>query len=191
MKKSLALAIASVAAALTSALSLGISQPVEAQTRCWWEGRQMRCQNERDINNNRYDYSNRNRYDYYNRNRNNPYRNNPSHTDGGYYEDWRRENHRHNTDGGYYEEWRRNNHAYNNRYYNNRSYNNRYYNNRVTNESELRRSINEIYRQQLGRNADWDGIRHYINQYRNGWSLGQIRNDIANSNEARYNYRRY
>jgi hypothetical protein len=183
MKKSLALAIATVAVTLTSALSLGISQPVEAQTRCWWEGRQMRCQNERDINNNRYDYSNRNRYDYNNRNRNNP-----SHTDGGYYEEWRRENHSNNNDGGYYEEWQRNNRLYNS---NNGYNNNLYYNNRTNNESELRRSINEIYRQQLGRNADGEGIRHYIDQYRNGWSLGQIRNDIANSNEARYRYRRY
>jgi hypothetical protein len=188
MKKSLAIAIATVTATLVSALSLGMSQPVEAQTRCRWEGRQMRCQNERDINN-RYDYYNRNRNDYYY----NRGRNNPSHTDGGYYEEWRRNNHSRNNDGGYYEEWRRNNYSYNNgynnRYYNNRSYNNGYYNNRVINESELRRSINEIYRQQLGRNADWDGIRHYTNQYRNGWSLGQIRNDIANSKEAYY--RRY
>ncbi len=171
MKKSFAIAIAT----LVSALSLGMSQPVEAQTRCRWEGRQMRCQNEQAINN-RYDnrYDNRYRNDYYYQNRHNP-----RHTDGGYYEDWRRQNHSYNNDGGYYEDWRRQNH----------SYNNGYYNNRVTNESELRRSINEIYRQQLGRNADWDGIRHYINQYRNGWSLGQIRNDIANSKEA--NYRRY
>jgi hypothetical protein len=185
MKKSLAIAIATLTATLTSALSLGIPQSVEAQTRCWWEGRQMRCQNERDINNNRYDYSNRNRNDYYNQNRNrdNRYQ---THNDGGYYEDWRRENYYNNNsnrnDGGYYEDWRRNNRSYN--------YNNGYYNSRAIDESQLRRSINDIYRQQLGRNADWDGIRHYINQYRNGWSLGQIRNDIANSNEALYRYRR-
>jgi hypothetical protein len=180
MKKSLAIAIAAVTATL-SALSMGIAQPVEAQTRCWWEGRQMRCQNERDINN-RNDYYNRNRNDYYNRNRSNP-----THNEGGYYEDWRRENHSYNNDGGYYEDWRRNNRNYSN--YN--RYNSGYNNNRAINESELRRSINEIYKQQLGRNADWDGIRHYTDQYRNGWSLGQIRNDIANSNEARYRYRRY
>jgi hypothetical protein len=93
MKKSLAIAIATVAATLTSALSLGMPQSVEAQTRCWWEGRQMRCQNQQDINNrydNRYDYSRRERYDY-NRNRDNR---SQTHTDGGYYEDWRRQNHR-------------------------------------------------------------------------------------------------
>ncbi len=190
MKKSFAIAIATVTATLVSALSLGISQPVEAQTRCRWEGRQMRCQNEQDINRTRNDYyNNRTRNDYYNQNRNNPRNNNPRHNEGGYYEDWRRENHSNNNDGGYYEDWRRNNRSNNSNYNYNRSYNNNYYNNRVTNESELRRSINEIYRQQLGRNADWDGIRHYTNQYRNGWSLGQIRNDIANSKEA--NYRRY
>jgi hypothetical protein len=56
--------------------------------------------------------------------------------------------------------------------------------------SDLARAINQIYRQELGRNADVEGLGHYINQYYNGWSLSDIRRDIANSREA-YNLRGY
>jgi hypothetical protein len=160
MKRVLATGFAAVAAAL----ALGASQPAEAQTRCRWVGRQMQCQDAR-INNN-YD-------NYYNRGRNNRYYN-----DGGYYEEWRRQNHSYHNDQGYYEDWQRNQWRNNNNYYSNHSYNN----------GNLRSAINEIYRQELGRNADWQGIQHYTNQYYRGWSLGQIRNDIANSNEARNRY---
>ncbi|NJM28366.1 MAG: hypothetical protein HC856_09445, partial [Pseudanabaena sp. RU_4_16] len=54
--------------------------------------------------------------------------------------------------------------------------------------SDLASAINQIYQQELGRNADGEGLSHYINLYYNGWSLGQIRRDIANSQEA-YNLR--
>ena len=50
--------------------------------------------------------------------------------------------------------------------------------------SDLARAINQIYQQELGRNADGEGLRHYINQYYNGWSLWQIRRDIGSSQEA-------
>ena len=76
--------------------------------------------------------------------------------------------------------------------YNNYSYNYRTY--RPYNSygygynSDLARAINQIYQQELGRNADGEGLRHYINQYYNGWNLWQIRRDIANSQEA-YNRR--
>jgi hypothetical protein len=180
MKRVLATGFAAVAAAL----ALGYSQPAQAQTRCQWVGRQMQCQNDRSNNN----------YGYYNPDRN---RNNQYNTDRGYYEEWRRQNHYdYNSDRGYYEEWQRNNQYYGNRnngYYRDWRNNNQYYGNRANayNDSNLRRSINEIYRQELGRNADWEGTQHYINQYQNGWSLGQIRNDIANSREARYRYHQY
>ncbi|WP_019503054.1 hypothetical protein [Pseudanabaena sp. PCC 6802] len=158
MKRVLATGFAAVAAAL----ALGTSQPAQAQTRCRWVGRQMQCQDTR-INN---DY-------YYDRGRNNRYYN-----DGGYYEEWRRQDRSYHNDQGYYEDWRRDQWR-NNDYYSNRSY---------ANNGDLRRAINDIYRRELGRNADWEGIRHYTDQYYRGWSLGQIRNDIANSNEARNRY---
>jgi hypothetical protein len=163
MKRVLATGFAAVAAAL----ALGMAQPAQAQTRCRWVGRQMQCQDAR-INNN---YNN---YDYYNQNRNNRY-----HNDQGYYEDWRRQNRSYHNDHGYYEDWRRDQWRNNNNYYTNRNY---------ANNGDLRSAINEIYRRELGRNADWQGIQHYSNQYYRGWSLGQIRNDIANSNEARNRY---
>ncbi len=45
--------------------------------------------------------------------------------------------------------------------------------------------IDQIYREVLGRPADLDGLRTYQARFDEGWSLGQIRNDIANSAEAR------
>ncbi|HAN45978.1 MAG TPA: hypothetical protein DCQ32_05440 [Cyanobacteria bacterium UBA8156] len=50
---------------------------------------------------------------------------------------------------------------------------------------DARAEIDQIYRQVLGRPADLDGLRTYQSRFDEGWSLGQIRNDIANSAEAR------
>lgn len=74
-----------------------------------------------------------------------------------------------------------------------RPYNNyRYSNYNYGYNSNLARQINAIYRQELGRNVDGEGLRHYLNQYyRYGWRLNDIRRDIANSNEAYSRYGRY
>jgi len=50
---------------------------------------------------------------------------------------------------------------------------------------DARAEIDQIYREVLGRPADLDGLRTYQSRFDEGWSLGQIRNDIANSPEAR------
>ncbi len=50
---------------------------------------------------------------------------------------------------------------------------------------DARVEIDQIYREVLGRPADLDGLRTYQARFDEGWSLGQIRNDIANSAEAR------
>lgn len=88
----------------------------------------------------------------------------------------------------YNRNWNRNQQFNQNRIYNNTydNYNrnwNRYEN--ANSNRELRYRINEIYLQVLGRNADANGTQHYINLYYQGWSLGQIHRDIANSQEAR------
>jgi len=45
--------------------------------------------------------------------------------------------------------------------------------------------VNSIYVNFLGRNADYQGLRTYQDRYNNGWSIKEIRNDIARSDEAR------
>ncbi|HEY9652212.1 MAG TPA: hypothetical protein V6C95_16235 [Coleofasciculaceae cyanobacterium] len=50
---------------------------------------------------------------------------------------------------------------------------------------ELRYRINRIYQEELGRDADRDGLRTYQRAYQRGWSFEQIRRDIANSEEGR------
>jgi hypothetical protein len=73
-----------------------------------------------------------------------------------------------------------------------RPYNDYRYNYNYGYNSTLARQINVIYRQVLGRNADAEGLSHYINQYyRYGWSLKDIHRDIATSNEAYNRYGRY
>lgn len=64
------------------------------------------------------------------------------------------------------------------------------YNRRLSN-AEVRPIINSFYRQYLGRNADSEGLRSYLNAYRDGQSLQQIRSSIANSQEARNYSRNY
>lgn len=51
---------------------------------------------------------------------------------------------------------------------------------------DIRAEINQIYREVLGRDADWQGLNTYQDRYNQGWSLDRIRNDIARSQEARY-----
>jgi hypothetical protein len=167
MKKIVATSLAAIAAALT----LGSWQPAQAETRCWRSGNHVQCQNvqpQRDYN----------RYNHYNSNpRNYNYRTYRPHNNYNYnnYRSYRPYNNNYNYN---YRTYTPHNN-YNNYRYNSYSYG---YN------SDLARAINQIYRQELGRNVDGDGLRHYINQYYNGWSLGQIRRDIANSQEA-YNRR--
>ncbi|MFQ3680297.1 MAG: hypothetical protein SNJ60_07310 [Pseudanabaenaceae cyanobacterium] len=50
---------------------------------------------------------------------------------------------------------------------------------------DAREEIDRIYREVLGRPADLDGLRTYQSRFDEGWTLGQIRQDIANSAEAR------
>jgi hypothetical protein len=170
MKKIVATSLAAIAAALT----LGSWQPAQAETRCWRSGNHVQCQN---VQPNR-DY---NRYNHYNSNPHNynyNYRTYRPHNNYNYSYNYRTYRP--------YNNYNNYNYSYNYRTY--RPYNN--YNNYRYNSynSDLARAINQIYRQELGRNVDGDGLRHYINQYYNGWSLGQIRRDIANSQEA-YNLR--
>ncbi|MBW4519333.1 MAG: DUF4214 domain-containing protein [Scytolyngbya sp. HA4215-MV1] len=52
-------------------------------------------------------------------------------------------------------------------------------------DSRLEDEINNIYREVLGRNADRRGLRDYSRQVqRSGWSLREVRRDIAKSREA-------
>ena len=53
------------------------------------------------------------------------------------------------------------------------------------NQDGLYRDINRIYREVLGRNANRNEFRTYANQVQNGKSLESVRNELANSNEAR------
>ncbi|MDX1977270.1 MAG: hypothetical protein SFT94_06320 [Pseudanabaenaceae cyanobacterium bins.68] len=48
--------------------------------------------------------------------------------------------------------------------------------------------INRIYVEELGRNADREGLYTYQDRFDNGWSIEDIRRDIANSQEARNRY---
>lgn len=46
------------------------------------------------------------------------------------------------------------------------------------------RAINEIYLSVLGRRTDLSGARTYIRNLNNGWTLQQVRRDVAFSREA-------
>ncbi|HEY9597607.1 MAG TPA: DUF4214 domain-containing protein [Cyanophyceae cyanobacterium] len=50
---------------------------------------------------------------------------------------------------------------------------------------EARDSINQIYREVLGRDADPSGLRTYLNRLRDGWTLRDVRRDLERSDEAR------
>lgn len=45
--------------------------------------------------------------------------------------------------------------------------------------------IGAAYRELLGREPDSGGMAHYLEQAKQGWTIGQIRNDIASSQEAK------
>lgn len=55
----------------------------------------------------------------------------------------------------------------------------------LVNTQEFKQTINNIYREFLGRNADSNGLQSYRNQIINGRSFEEVRNEIANSPEAR------
>jgi hypothetical protein len=150
--------VASGLAAIAAALALGSAQPVRAETRCWRSGYGVQCQNVRTYNNYR-NYRPNNSYRYYA-----PYNNYRNYTPYNNYRTYKPHT--------------------NYRTY--RPYNDyRYYNYNYGYNSNLARQINAIYRQELGRNADPEGLHHYLNQYyRYGWSLRDIHRDIATSNEA-------
>ncbi|WP_019500368.1 hypothetical protein [Pseudanabaena sp. PCC 6802] len=150
--------VASCLAAIAAALALGNAQPTQAETRCWRSGSVVQCQNVQPYNNYRT-YRPYNNYRYYA-----PYNNYRTYTPYNNY---------------------RNYTPYNN-YRTYRPYNDyRYYNYNYSYNSNLARQINAIYRQELGRNADPEGLQHYLNQYYYyGWSLKDIHRDIATSNEA-------
>lgn len=78
------------------------------------------------------------------------------------------------------------NHNYQNNYQH-PNYQTPYYGSR---NQDVRGQINQIYRDVLGRDADFEGLGTYQDRYNNGWSLSDIRRNIANSNEAQ-NLRRY
>lgn len=55
---------------------------------------------------------------------------------------------------------------------------------------DISQIVNQIYLQELGRSADPEGLYTYQDRFDNGWSIDDIRRDIANSNEARSRYYR-
>lgn len=50
---------------------------------------------------------------------------------------------------------------------------------------EARDSINQIYREVLGRDVDSSGLRTYLNRLKDGWTLRDVRRDLERSDEAR------
>jgi hypothetical protein len=46
-------------------------------------------------------------------------------------------------------------------------------------------AIDRVYREVLGRSADSSGLRTYQQRLRDGWSLSRVRQNLADSNEAR------
>jgi hypothetical protein len=71
------------------------------------------------------------------------------------------------------------------RNYNNQNWSSDQARRNLVNTQEFNQSINNIYREFLGRNADSNGLQSYRNQVINGRSFEEVRNEIANSPEAR------
>ncbi|HUR57427.1 MAG TPA: hypothetical protein VM029_06945 [Opitutaceae bacterium] len=46
-------------------------------------------------------------------------------------------------------------------------------------------AINKAYREVLGRDADASGLAHYRSKWKDGWTQGQIRDDLRRSHEGR------
>lgn len=55
----------------------------------------------------------------------------------------------------------------------------------LVNSEEFYQSINRFYQESLGRNIDDNSLKNYRNVVINGRNLGDIRNEISNSTEAR------
>ncbi len=55
----------------------------------------------------------------------------------------------------------------------------------VIDSRETQDKINQIYRDFLGRNVDSNGLNHYRGKLEGGWSMSQVRRDVASSDEAR------
>ncbi len=49
-------------------------------------------------------------------------------------------------------------------------------------------AITRIYREVLGRDPDANGLAHYRGKWRDGWTQGQIRDDLRRSNEGKGTY---
>lgn len=49
-------------------------------------------------------------------------------------------------------------------------------------------AITRLYREVLGRDPDANGLAHYRAKWRDGWTQGQIRDDLRRSNEGRDSY---
>jgi Domain of unknown function (DUF4214) len=75
----------------------------------------------------------------------------------------------------------------NDSYYDNRSYNPSVSYRRT---QDVSGSINVLYLEVLGRNADYQGLRTYQDRYNSGWSIDDIRRDLVRSDEARNRYYR-
>jgi hypothetical protein len=61
---------------------------------------------------------------------------------------------------------------------------------RLAESPEARDAVNRVYRKVLGRDADSSGLDSYTKSLRNGWTLQQVRAELANSAEARNARRR-
>jgi hypothetical protein len=48
-------------------------------------------------------------------------------------------------------------------------------------------AIRRAYREVLGRDPDANGLAHYRSKWRDGWTQGQIRDDLRRSHEGRDN----
>ncbi len=70
--------------------------------------------------------------------------------------------------------------------YNDGNYNNGNYNNNNNNRpnNNYYRDINQLYFQILGRNGDRNGLDNYSRNMSSGWSLAQVRRDLAYSGEV-------
>ena len=69
--------------------------------------------------------------------------------------------------------------------FNNRSYSLADVRLNLVNSQEFTQAVNNLYREYLGRNADNNGLQSYRNAVMNGMSFEEVRNEIANSPEAR------
>lgn len=204
----------SALSACAALLMLGSASPAIAQTVCRWEGTQLRCERNRDRDDDNYrynrDYDDDNYRDGRYRNRDRYYNNRGPYNRGAAYDRWQRDRNYDYDNDDYFRRRGRSRLAsrIDNVYRSvlGRSADRRglrtYIDRIEDNDWDLRRvrrdlarsreastAIDRAYREILGRSADRNGLRTYRRRLQNGWSLSRIRQELANSREARRRYR--